>query len=83
MLQLSHAVTLHLFVLCCQDLDAYIHRSGRTGRAGRSGVSIMFYKYSQEAELKQVEKVAVSRWEEDQSGTLQMAAARHAGCPLC
>ena len=60
-LMLSHCS----LVLHCQDLDAYIHRSGRTGRAGRSGVSIMFYKSSQEAELKEVEKAAVSWWEEN------------------
>ena len=27
-----------------QDIDSYIHRSGRTGRAGRSGICICLYK---------------------------------------
>lgn len=41
-----------------KDLDTYIHRSGRTGRAGRSGTSIIFYKPSQEAQLRAVENRA-------------------------
>ena len=48
----------HMFF---QDLDTYIHRSGRTGRAGRSGISIIFYKPNQQAQLHAVEKRAVSR----------------------
>ena len=44
----------------CQDLDTYIHRSGRTGRAGRSGISVILYKSSQEAQLHAVGKRAVS-----------------------
>ena len=60
MLLTSHIMSHCSSLLYCQDVDAYIHRSGRTGRAGRSGVSIMFYKSSQEAELKEVEKAAVS-----------------------
>ena len=69
-------------VLHCQDLDAYIHRSGRTGRAGRSGVSIMFYKSSQEAELKEVEKAAVSWWEENR-WIFQMPANLYEACLQC
>ncbi|CAD7947515.1 unnamed protein product [Amoebophrya sp. A120] len=31
-----------------QDVESYVHRSGRTGRAGNSGVSIIFYSRSDE-----------------------------------
>ncbi|CAB3990342.1 nucleolar RNA helicase 2-like isoform X1 [Paramuricea clavata] len=41
-----------------KDVDAYIHRAGRTGRAQRRGVCIIFYKYSQESLLQMVERKA-------------------------
>ena len=43
---------------CIQDVDSYIHRSGRTGRAGWTGVSILFYKSQQEHMIPLVEKKA-------------------------
>lgn len=41
-----------------KDVDAYIHRAGRTGRAQRRGVCIIFYKYNQESLLQMVERKA-------------------------
>ena len=41
-----------------KDVDAYIHRAGRTGRAHRRGVCIIFYKYNQESLLQMVERKA-------------------------
>merc|ERR1712136_363342 len=41
-----------------QDVDSYIHRSGRTGRAGRRGICICLYGPNEESRLKQVERAA-------------------------
>lgn len=38
-----------------EDVDSYIHRSGRTGRAGKNGVCICFYKPEEEMKLANVE----------------------------
>lgn len=43
-----------------EDVDSYIHRSGRTGRAGKNGVCICFYKPEEEMKLANVEYRAVS-----------------------
>ncbi|XP_058652306.1 LOW QUALITY PROTEIN: nucleolar RNA helicase 2 [Onychostoma macrolepis] len=40
------------------DVESYIHRSGRTGRAGRTGVCICFYQRKEESQLKFVEQKA-------------------------
>ncbi|XP_072334851.1 nucleolar RNA helicase 2-like isoform X2 [Scyliorhinus torazame] len=41
-----------------QDVDSYIHRSGRTGRAGRTGVCICFYQRKEADHLRFVEQQA-------------------------
>lgn len=41
-----------------QDVESYIHRSGRTGRAGRTGVCICFYQRKEEDQLRYVEQKA-------------------------
>uniref|UniRef100_A0AAQ4S9S1 RNA helicase n=1 Tax=Gasterosteus aculeatus aculeatus TaxID=481459 RepID=A0AAQ4S9S1_GASAC len=41
-----------------QDVESYIHRSGRTGRAGRAGVCICFYQRKEEDQLRYVENKA-------------------------
>ncbi|XP_037102969.1 nucleolar RNA helicase 2 isoform X3 [Syngnathus acus] len=40
------------------DVDSYIHRSGRTGRAGRMGICICFYVQREEYQLRNVEQSA-------------------------
>ncbi|XP_050981984.1 nucleolar RNA helicase 2 [Labeo rohita] len=40
------------------DVESYIHRSGRTGRAGRTGICICFYQRKEENQLKFVEHKA-------------------------
>ncbi|XP_039546475.1 nucleolar RNA helicase 2 isoform X1 [Pimephales promelas] len=40
------------------DVESYIHRSGRTGRAGRTGVCICFYQRKEENQLLYVEQKA-------------------------
>uniref|UniRef100_A0A672R8D7 RNA helicase n=1 Tax=Sinocyclocheilus grahami TaxID=75366 RepID=A0A672R8D7_SINGR len=45
-------------VIQLQDVESYIHRSGRTGRAGRTGICICFYQRKEESQLKFVEQKA-------------------------
>ena len=40
------------------DVDTYVHRSGRTGRAGKSGVCVTFFKQQQEYALNQISRRA-------------------------
>lgn len=40
------------------DVESYIHRSGRTGRAGRTGVCICLYQRKEESQLMFVEQKA-------------------------
>lgn len=41
-----------------QDMDSYVHRSGRTGRAGKPGLSICLYQPNEKSNLREVEKYA-------------------------
>uniref|UniRef100_A0A673GTM9 RNA helicase n=1 Tax=Sinocyclocheilus rhinocerous TaxID=307959 RepID=A0A673GTM9_9TELE len=51
---------LDLVIQCSppNDVESYIHRSGRTGRAGRTGICICFYQRKEESQLKFVEQKA-------------------------
>ena len=40
------------------DLEVYIHRSGRTGRAGKSGTSITIIHTRENRKIKELEKIA-------------------------
>jgi ATP-dependent RNA helicase DDX21 len=41
-----------------KEIDAYIHRSGRTGRAGKSGVCVTFYTRQQQGLIERIERMA-------------------------
>ncbi|MCK5463785.1 MAG: DEAD/DEAH box helicase, partial [Bacteroidales bacterium] len=49
---LSHIINYNL----PDDLEVYIHRSGRTGRAGRSGTSIVIANLKEKHKLRIIEK---------------------------
>ncbi len=50
---LTHVINYNL----PDDLDAYIHRSGRTGRAGKSGISISIVHTRETARIRSLEKM--------------------------
>jgi ATP-dependent RNA helicase DeaD len=50
---LTHVINYNL----PDDLDVYIHRSGRTGRAGKSGTSISIIHTREPARIRQLEKL--------------------------
>ena len=52
----SHIINFEL----PQDLDFYIHRSGRTARAGNSGIAYTIFEPSDEDALNQLEKMGIS-----------------------
>ncbi|MBN8190982.1 DEAD/DEAH box helicase [Bacillus sp. NTK074B] len=52
----SHIINFEL----PQDLDFYVHRSGRTARAGNSGIAYTIYTPSDEDALNRLEKLGIS-----------------------
>ncbi len=52
----SHIINFEL----PQDLDFYVHRSGRTARAGNSGIAFTIYTPSDEDALNRLEKIGIS-----------------------
>ncbi|WP_163653105.1 DEAD/DEAH box helicase [Listeria sp. PSOL-1] len=52
---ISHVINYEL----PNDLDFYIHRTGRTGRAGHSGIALTIYTPSDEDKLIQLEKLGI------------------------
>lgn len=52
---ISHVVNYEL----PDDLDFYIHRTGRTGRAGHSGIALTLFEPADEDRLNQLEKMGI------------------------
>lgn len=62
-----------------KEIDAYIHRSGRTGRAGKSGVCLTFYTKQQEPLVERIERIAKIKMRKigpPQPGDIVKASAR-------
>lgn len=53
---ISHVINFEL----PDDLDFYIHRTGRTGRAGHSGIALTIYDPADEDKLAQLEKKGIT-----------------------
>lgn len=45
------------------DMDAFIHRAGRTGRAGRKGVCVLLYNMKEEYVVERIERHAKIKFE--------------------
>lgn len=56
---LSHVINYSL----PDDMEVYIHRSGRTGRAGKSGISVTIVHMKETGRLKQIEKLSRKKFE--------------------
>ena len=50
--RISHVINYDL----PQDVEAYVHRIGRTGRAGRKGCSVIFLQPNEQGVLEKIEK---------------------------
>ncbi|KAL2334517.1 hypothetical protein Fmac_015730 [Flemingia macrophylla] len=46
-----------------RDVEAYIHRSGRTGRAGNTGVAVMLYDPKKSSRISQIERESGVKFE--------------------
>ncbi|WP_099221502.1 DEAD/DEAH box helicase [Listeria costaricensis] len=53
---ISHVINYEL----PNDLDFYIHRTGRTGRAGHTGLALTIYEPADEDKLNQLEKMGIT-----------------------
>ncbi len=56
---LTHVINYNL----PDDLEVYIHRSGRTGRAGKKGTSISIVHTRENNKIRQLEKMANAKFE--------------------
>jgi ATP-dependent RNA helicase DeaD len=59
---LTHVINFNL----PDDVEAYVHRSGRTGRAGKSGVSIAIINTREKRKVKEIEKTSSIDFEQKQ-----------------
>ncbi len=57
--ELTHVINYNL----PDELEAYIHRSGRTGRAGKFGISIALIHSREAHKLRQIEKLTKKKFE--------------------
>lgn len=59
---LTHVINYNL----PNELEAYIHRSGRTGRAGKTGISISIIHTKEMRKIKDLEKITRKRFDKKQ-----------------
>lgn len=59
---LTHVINYNL----PDDVEAYVHRSGRTGRAGKSGVSIAIINTREQRKVREIEKISSIKFEHKQ-----------------
>ena len=57
--ELTHVINYNL----PDDIEVYIHRSGRTGRAGRAGISAAIVCKKDLPKIKQIEKISGKKFE--------------------
>ena len=63
--ELTHVINYNI----PDDLEVYIHRSGRTGRAGRSGISIVLAHTRDSGKLKEIERSFGVKFEKEEVPT--------------